>query len=294
MIAPEELARPTEAGGDLVGDQQHVVLVAQPTNGGEVRGSVEAHAAGALHDRLEDHGSDLTVVRFEQGCELGDVGGSECLAEGGFGGGREELRGEHPGEHRVHAVDRVAHRHAGERVAVIAVAHGEQPRPLGSPDASCVLQRHLDGHLDRHRTRIGKEHVLESGGAQIDETLAQLDRPRMGDPAEHDMSHLAELRPHGLVEDRVPVAVDRRPPRRHAVDGIASVGEPQPRPLGAHDRHRRQRRRHRRVRVPDAGAIARDELSRRIDHREVLDTRRPQVAPPLITRRSRRSGSRSG
>ena len=35
---------------------------------------------------------------------------------------------------------------------------------------------------------------------------------------------------HGGVERRVAVAVDRRPPRRHAVDELAPVGEAQPHP----------------------------------------------------------------
>ena len=43
-----------------------------------------------------------------------------------------------------------------------------------------------------------------------------------------------ELAVQRLVEHRVPVAVDRGPPRGHAVDHLAAVRQPEQGPLGAH------------------------------------------------------------
>ena len=136
----------------------------------------------------------------------------------------EDLLGEHLGEHRVHPADGVAHAHAPERVAVVAAAHGQQPGALGPADAALVLEDHLDRHLDRDRAGVGEEDVVEPVGGDLDEPLGQPDRRRVGEPAEHHVRELAGLRGQRRVEHRVPVAVDRRPPRRHPVDDPRAVG----------------------------------------------------------------------
>ena len=52
MLHRKHTARTSEAGGYLVEDQQHAVLVAQLTRLHEVVGMVKVHTASSLHDRL--------------------------------------------------------------------------------------------------------------------------------------------------------------------------------------------------------------------------------------------------
>ena len=66
VVGGEQLAGPAEAGGDLVEDQQHVVGQAQLAQHVQVARVVEAHAAGALHHRLDDHRGQLVGVRLDQ------------------------------------------------------------------------------------------------------------------------------------------------------------------------------------------------------------------------------------
>ena len=100
------------------------------------------------------------------------------------------------------------------------------------------------------------------GGVIADELLGELDGGAVGEPAEHHVGHLAELGRDGGVEHRVPVAVDRRPPRRHPVDHLPTVGEVEPAAGGAADGDAGHRRGHRRVRVPHRGAVAPHEVGR--------------------------------
>ncbi|CAM5728624.1 hypothetical protein SGLAM104S_06410 [Streptomyces glaucescens] len=47
---------------------------------------------------------------------------------------------------------------------VVAAPPGHHPALLGTAQRTPVLQAHLDGDLDRHRTGVGEEHMLESLG----------------------------------------------------------------------------------------------------------------------------------
>ena len=87
-----------------------------------------------------------------------------------------------------------------ERVAVVAAADGQEAVPVGSPDPQPVLDRHLDGDLDRDRAGVGEEDAGQAVGGDVDQPRGP-DRPRpMGEPAEHHVGHLLELPGHGAVE----------------------------------------------------------------------------------------------
>ena len=62
MLGGKESAAAAETGGDLVKDQQHAVFVAEPPQPPQILGVVEAHAARALDDRLDDHRGQLVPV----------------------------------------------------------------------------------------------------------------------------------------------------------------------------------------------------------------------------------------
>lgn len=66
MLTSEHAAGAAEADGDFVVNQVHAIFVAGFTQQLEVHRVVHAHAAGALDQRLDDHGGDAVVV-FGQG-----------------------------------------------------------------------------------------------------------------------------------------------------------------------------------------------------------------------------------
>ena len=65
-LAGEQAAGAAEAGEDFVEDQQQLVAVGRLAQPVQHRGVVEAHAAGALHQRLDDDAGELVGVAFEQ------------------------------------------------------------------------------------------------------------------------------------------------------------------------------------------------------------------------------------
>ncbi len=151
-------------------------------------------------------------------------------------------------------------------VAVVAAAPGEQPPPLRAAARAPVLQAHLDRDLDRDRARVGEEDVLQRLRGDLHERGRQPDRGLVGEPAEHHMAHPPELVADGLVEHRMGVAVDGRPPGRHPVDQLAHpvhrLGQPQPHPRRGLHQVRRPHARHGRVRVPDVLPVEVEQLGR--------------------------------
>ena len=209
----------------------------------------------ALHDGLDDDGRGLLGVDCQQVGELGDVAVVERLGEARAGHRSEDLLGQHACEHRVHPVVGIAHRHAPKGVAVVAAPHGEQA-PAGGPRLTPgELQGHLDGDLHRDRARVRQEDVVEPRWRDVDQHLGQLDRRMMGHPAEHHVGHVPQLGTNSLVEHRVAVPVDGRPPRRHAVDHLGAVRQGQPDSSRRRHHDRVDDGGHRRVRVPQPSPI---------------------------------------
>ena len=263
-------AGPPEAGRDLVEDQQYAVGIAELAQQPQVAGRVEPHAAGALHDRLDDRGREALAVALEQLAQLRLVGRVDGGVHATRRTGREQLHGQRRCEQLVHAIDRVADRHRAEGVAVIAAAQREQAR---APRAS-GLQAHLDRDLDGDRARVGEEDVLERIWRECDEAPCELDRRLVREAAEHDVSHAAQLRGRRSVEGRVAVAVDRAPPRRHGVDRLATVSEPQAHASCGFDQERLERGGHRRVRMPDVRTVQRPQRGEgfRVSHRRSIES----------------------
>ena len=233
-------ARAPESGRDLVGDQEHVVLVAERAHAPEISGRVEPHAARALHDRLEDHRGELVAMRAQQRRDLADVVLAARLAEATARALGEAMDRKRAREQPVHPRDGIAHRHRAERVAVIGATQREQPLAARLSARVPVLHRELDRDLDRHRARVAQEDALEPGGSEREQPFAQGHRGLVGQAAEHHVRQPLELRAHRGLDVRMAVAVDRRPPRRHAVDELATVGEPQHGAARSLDREQRQ------------------------------------------------------
>ena len=71
LLAREEGAGAAAADRDLVGDQMHLVAVAQLAHRAQVGRVVHRHAGGALHQRLDDERGDRVVPRSRQRLQLG-------------------------------------------------------------------------------------------------------------------------------------------------------------------------------------------------------------------------------
>ena len=89
LLAREQRAGTAEAHGDLIGDEVHGVLVAQRAQAAEVARVVHAHAAGALHQRFQDHRAHLAGVALQQVAQLAQAplrAGARGFARCGFVG----------------------------------------------------------------------------------------------------------------------------------------------------------------------------------------------------------------
>ena len=69
-LAREHRPGAAEAGEDLVEDEQHLVTVGEAPQPAQRVGIVEPHAAGALHQRLDDDPRDLVAMARDEPLEL--------------------------------------------------------------------------------------------------------------------------------------------------------------------------------------------------------------------------------
>lgn len=258
--AGEQVPGAAEAGGDLVGDEQQAPLIADPAQPGDGGVVVEAHPAGALHHRLHDHRGDL---RGDRGVDGGEVG-VDLPRPGAAvrGPGREDLGGDGAAPQGVHAAVGIADAHRGAGVAVVAAAPGHQPGALRVPGGALVLQGHLHRDLHGHRSGVGEEDPVQVGFDQVEQPADQPHRRRVGEPAEHDVAHPAQLGVRGGGEPGVAVAVRHRPPGAHRVDELPAVGQPQPGALGGDHGQRGRRGGQRPVGVPDVRGVEGGEIGR--------------------------------
>ena len=133
LFAGKQGAGTTETDRDLVGDQMHLELVAELAQPGEICRMVHAHAAGALHQRLDDHGADFRGVTLQRHAHVGEFAqrmrfpGFARLAFVAIGRGNEDWIAE---QRRVgRAVQRhVGDRQRAQRFAVIAAGKSDKAR----------------------------------------------------------------------------------------------------------------------------------------------------------------------
>ena len=239
----EQGAGAAEAGHDFVGDQQHPMLVATGADAGECRRVMKAHAAGALYAWLDDDSGDFMVMRGQQGLEGGVCRGiARQLGK--------QLRHAIGVAGIVKAAARIGDGQGAERIAVVAVAKGQEAMPVLSLVAP-VLEGDFQRHLDRHRAGFRKEHAVERSMFIARHQRGKPPRqrlPRLVDkPRKHDMRQLVELGMDGGADLRVVVAVTGGPPRRDTVDQAAAVGKFDAHARGGNHRQRRRCRRHLRV-----------------------------------------------
>jgi hypothetical protein len=135
----------------------------------------------------------------------------------------DDLVGHDAGEQAVHALFRVANRHRRQGVAMIAASEGQELGPALYPLIDLELQRHLHGDLDRDRTALGEEDVVQVARQQLRQARRQAIGRLVRQAAEHHVRHAVDLLVKGAGDMRVIVAVAGRPPRGQAVDQFTPV-----------------------------------------------------------------------
>jgi len=161
LFAGEQGAAAAEARGDFIGNQQHVMLIAERPGPAQELRCIKAHAAGPLHDRFEDDGGDLVMVRRDQPAKRSDLA---FLPGAVAGRGRrlgEVVLGQYVCKEVVHPGIGIADRHGTGRVAMIAAPNREHLLLVQKPLRLPVLDRHFHGDFDAHGTRIAEEHLFQ-------------------------------------------------------------------------------------------------------------------------------------
>ena len=155
----------------------------------------------------------------------------------------------------MHACLRITHRHGAKSIAVIAASDGQKMLFPRLPESLPILDGHLQRDFHRYRSRIGKKHRLQRFRSERHQARREIGCGSVGEPAEHDMGHVAELALQCLVQRFVVVAVNGAPPGRHAVDQFAPVRQADAHTLCRYHRIDRQPGIDGAVRVPHVFAI---------------------------------------
>ena len=215
QVGHKAVARPAKAGGDLVENQQHAVLVAQLTGTLQKRNVVHFHAAGALQQRLDDEAVQLVVIEGKGLFERGDLG--RDMDDALFFVEGEVI------------VLVVADLHRLEGVAVVGVLQCEDQRALFHLRmivalVGVVLQRHLEGDFDGHAAGIRKEAVVQIARQKFFQLSRQLFDRIVGESAQHDMAEIGGLLLNGGRQLGVLIAVDHAPPGGDGVNQLLILG----------------------------------------------------------------------
>jgi len=206
MLVGEPLAGPAQAGLDLVEDQQHAAVVAEPADAFEVPRRREVDPPFPL-DRLEHDGGGPVVEGVGQGPEVvvrdvGEAGDQRLEAGVILGLGRGGERGVGP------AVEAALHRH--DLVPARGVAVG-----LG----------HLDGRLVRLRPAVAEEALAAE--RPLRERLGE--RPLGLDvPGVRHVDQLADLVADRLDHPRRAVPQQVAAPAGEEVEEPPPLGVPDP------------------------------------------------------------------
>ena len=142
-----------------------------------------------------------------------------------------------------------------EGVAVVRRLHHGEAAALGAAGVHPVLESDLEGRLDGAGAVGAVEEAGQPPGDVGGEPLRQLEGGGVGGAEEGAVLQPLRLAPDRLDDVGMPVAVDDRPDRGHAVDVLAAVPVDEAVALGAVDDQPRLAvvAGHRREGVPDAG-----------------------------------------
>ncbi|VBJ00879.1 Uncharacterised protein [Burkholderia pseudomallei] len=242
VLVREPFAGAPEAADHFVGDEQHVVLAADPLDLRPVRRRRKDHAARSL-ERLADEGRDVLRAELENlRFELSRALEAERLGRLPLARFAEviglidvddvlDLRG-HLLVHVAHA----AERRTRDRRAVVAVSARNDELLLRAVLRAPVLMRDAQHRVVALGAAVAIEEAVERGRRDLREQRGQLDDGRMGGLEEGVVERqLAQLAAAGLDQFVAAVADVHAPEPGHAVDDPVAVGIPQVDAFGLHD-----------------------------------------------------------
>ena len=204
QVGHKAVARAAEAGGHLIEDQQHVVLVAQfprPLQKGDV---VHTHTARALEQRLHNKAVQPLVAALKGLFQRINAGGNVDHV-GLFAIGLQ---------HKV-IILVVAHLHGLEGIAVVGVLQRQHLGAALVAPVHVVLQGHFQADLHRHTAGIREKAAVQVAGQPLFQLGRELLHRLMGQAAQHHMAELPGLVLNGPGQGGVLVAVDDAPPGGH-------------------------------------------------------------------------------
>ena len=139
MIHPPHLTRASEAGGNLVTNQQHVVIVTQLPHLPQIIRRVKPHSPGTLHDRFQYHGSDTVVVIPQALFQFLDMLRQARFPVASFRPVDKILHGQCPPEYIVHSRHGVTHGHGIPRIPVVSLRDRQKMAFIVSPGSVPIL-----------------------------------------------------------------------------------------------------------------------------------------------------------
>ena len=113
--------------------------------------------------------------------------------------------------------------------------HNGEAAALGPAAVDPELERHLERHFDRAGAVGAVEETVQPFGDVGGEPLRELDRRGMPGAEKGAVLQPLRLAPDRLYDVRMPVAVNDRPERGHAVDVLTAVPVDEAVALGAVD-----------------------------------------------------------
>jgi len=255
VFAGKHLARAPESGGDFVKNQHDIKVVAQIAQSAKILRMIKIHAARALHDRFQNKGGNVRMMRFKQGADRLQIRLVPFIIETAFRIIDKITLRQRAAENMVHPRFRIADGHRVPSIAVIPAPHRRNILLRGQTPRLLVLHRHLQRNFHRNRTRIRIKNTVQPLRQNPDQHLAQFHRRLVRQTAEHHMRHLLNLRLNRLIQNRMIVAVYRTPPRRHPVNQPRTVRQFDMHTLRTAHRINRQRIGHGRIGMEQMGAV---------------------------------------
>ena len=228
VVDREPVARPPEAGHDLVGDHEDVVLVAQGADALDVAVGRDQDPVRA-HDRLEEDGRDRVrpLVHDHVLEALQALGDRPRLLLAPAVGVRIAHHTHDAG--LVRPAPRIAGEgHRAQRGAVVGAIAGEDLRPAG------VVTGELDRVLDGLGTAEGEEDLVHIARQDLGELLAEA-RPGLGRERRLDVLELERLGRDRIDDAAVAMADVHRHELAVEVDDPLAFGRVEVDPFGVVD-----------------------------------------------------------
>lgn len=232
-LAGEEGSGSAHADGDLVEDQQGVVLANQLGQLSQEAVGVDPNAGSALNDRLKDNGGNLAGMLAQQAVD-GLEGFGRILGRraGSAEGGEQE-----GAKHGVEAGN-AAEADIAEGIAVVGAVEGEEEAALGFGGIflAPVLEGEFEGHFDGGGSRVGEEDTGQPGWSKLGKPAGEADGRFVGQAQEGGVGDPVELTAEGSVERGVAVAEEVAPEGGDAINVAASSEIDEKDTLGAVDK----------------------------------------------------------